>query len=137
MANNAKTVFEVVCGALGGLAGFLFGGLDGLFYALIAIAVLDYVTGVLSAVVRKQLSSEIGFRGIAKKAFVFVIVSIAHMIDVQVIGNNDILRSAVICFFIANESLSILENAGSMGLPIPEKLKTILKQLRKEGSQNE
>ena len=132
-----KSIFDSIFAAGGALAAFLFGELNGLFYALIAIVVLDYVTGVLAAIVKKQLSSEVGFKGIVKKIFVFVIVSIAHIIDVHVIGNSDILRSAAICFFIANEALSILENAGSMGLPIPKKLLNILEQLKNNDKQEE
>ena len=77
----------------------------------------------------KKLSSEVGFRGIAKKVLIFLLVGIANILDVQVIGNGSVLRTAVIFFYISNEGVSLLENAGHLGLPIPEKLKHILAQL--------
>lgn len=98
-------------------------------YALVAFVVVDYITGVMGAVADKELSSEVGFRGIAKKVLIFLLVGIANILDVQVIGSGSVLRTAVIFFYLSNEGVSLLENAGHLGLPIPEKLKGILEQL--------
>ena len=116
--------------AIGGALGWFIGGLDGFLYALIAFVVIDYLTGLLAAGVQKKLSSEVGFKGIAKKIAIFLLVGIANIIDVDVIQNSTAPRTAVIFFYLSNEGLSILENAGNIGLPIPEKLKTMLAQLK-------
>ena len=116
--------------AIGGALGWFIGGLDGFLYARIAFVVIDYLTGLLAAGVQKKLSSEVGFKGIAKKIAIFLLVGIANIIDVDVIQNGTALRTAVIFFYLSNEGLSILENAGNIGLPIPEKLKTMLAQLK-------
>lgn len=116
--------------AIGGALGWFIGGLDGFLYALIAFVVIDYLTGLLAAGVQKKLSSEVGFKGIAKKIAIFLLVGIANIIDVDVIQNGTALRTAVIFFYLSNEGLSILENSGNIGLPIPEKLKTMLAQLK-------
>jgi len=91
--------------------------------------VVDYVTGVMCAVVDKKLSSAVGFRGIFKKVLIFVMVGVGNIIDVQVLGQAGILRTAVIFFYLSNEGVSMLENAGHLGLPIPAKLKEVLEQL--------
>ena len=115
--------------ALGGILGYFVGGLDGLLTALIILMVLDYITGVMCAIIDKKLSSAVGFRGIFKKVLIFMLVGVAHIMDMPVFGTGDALRSAVICFYLSNEGVSLLENAGHLGLPIPEKLKAILAQL--------
>ena len=90
---------------------------------------VDYITGVMCAAADKELSSEVGFRGIAKKVLIFLLVGVANIIDVQVIGSGSVLRTAVIFFYLSNEGVSLLENAAHLGLPVPEKLKDILRQL--------
>lgn len=120
---------QLIFAGIGGWLGWFLGGCDGLLYALIAFVVVDYVTGVMCAVADKELSSEVGFKGIAKKVLIFLLVGIANILDVQVIGSGSVLRTAVIFFYISNEGVSLLENAGHLGLPIPEKLKDILAQL--------
>jgi len=127
-----KAGFDIMTASIGGTAAFLFGELGGLFYALVTVAVLDYITGVLEAATKRKLSSKIGFSGIAKKVFMFIIVMVANIIDAEVVGGGGVLRSAAVGFFIANESLSILENAGAMGIPLPKRLINALKQLNKE-----
>jgi toxin secretion/phage lysis holin len=136
---SSKTIFETFCGVMGAIAGFLFGAADGLFFALVAFAALDYLTGVISAVIKRKLSSRIGFDGIFKKIMIFVLVALANIIDIQVLGTGDgVLRSAVVAFLLANEGLSILENVSGAGLPVPKKLKGILSQLkREEGEEGE
>lgn len=118
---------------IGGLVGGFLGGLDGFMYTLIAFIVIDYITGFMCAVVNKSLNSEVGFRGISKKICILLLVGIANMIDVYVIGQGAVLRTAVIFFYLSNEGVSILENVGRLGLPIPEKLRAVLAQLKDDG----
>ena len=122
--------------AVGGWLGYYLGGCDGLLYALLAFVVADYVTGVVCAVSDKKLSSEVGFKGICRKVLIFILVGIANIFDVQVIGTGSVLRTAVIFFYISNEGLSLLENAGHLGLPIPEKMKVVLAQLHDRAEEN-
>lgn len=127
---------QLAFAAIGGALGWFIGDLDGFLYALIAFVVIDYLTGLLAAGVQRKLSSEVGFKGIAKKVAIFLLVGIANIIDVNVLQNGSALRTAVIFFYLSNEGLSILENAGSIGLPIPDKLKDMLAQLKnKDGEE--
>ena len=123
--NTVQMVFT----AVGGWLGYFLGGCDGLLYALIAFVVIDYITGVMCAVADKKLSSEVGFKGICRKMMIFLLVGIANVLDVQVIGSGSALRTAVIFFYISNEGVSLLENATHLGLPVPERIKTVLEQL--------
>lgn len=120
---------QIIFSAVGGWLGYFLGGCDGLLYALIAFVVIDYITGVMCAIINRELSSAVGFKGIFRKVLIFLLVGIANIIDVQVIGTGAVLRTAVIFFYISNEGVSLLENAGHLGLPIPEKIKTVLEQL--------
>ena len=122
-------VVQVVFAAVGGGIGWFFGELDGFFYALLAFVVIDYLTGVMCAIADRSLSSEVGFRGIFRKVLIFVMVGAGHILDAQVIGSGDALRTAVLFFYISNEGVSLLENAAHIGLPVPEKLKDVLAQL--------
>lgn len=128
---------QLIFSAVGGWLGYFLGGCDGLLYALIAFVVIDYITGVMCAIINKQLSSEVGFKGIFRKVLIFLLVGIANIIDVQVIGTGAVLRTAVIFFYISNEGVSLLENAGHLGLPIPEKIKTVLEQLHDRAEKEE
>ena len=127
MKNIINTI-QVVFAAVGGFLGWALGGMDGLLYTLIAFVVLDYLTGVIVAIMEKKLSSEIGFKGILKKILIFVLVGIGNMVDVHLLKNGSAIRTAVIFFYLSNEGISILENCSKVGLPIPEKLKNVLKQ---------
>ena len=120
---------QLIFTAIGGWLGWFLGGCDGLLYALIAFVTIDYITGVMCAVIDHRLSSEVGFKGIFKKVLIFLLVGVANILDVQVIGTGCVLRTAVIFFYISNEGVSILENAAYLGLPVPEKIKTVLEQL--------
>ena len=131
--NTIQLIFSVV----GGWLGYFLGGCDGLLYALIAFVVIDYITGVMCAIINKQLSSEVGFKGIFRKVLIFLLVGIANIIDVQVIGTGAVLRTAVIFFYISNEGVSLVENAAHLGLPIPEKLKEVLEQLHERGGDDD
>ena len=122
-------LIQFIFAAIGGWLGYFLGGCDGLLFALVVFAVADYITGVMCAISDKKLSSQVGFKGICRKVIIFMLVGIAHMIDVNVIATGSILRTAVIFFYLSNEGVSLLENAGHLGLPIPEKLKVVLEQL--------
>ena len=124
---------QAIFTALGGWLGWFLGGCDGLIYALIAFVVIDYITGLMCAVVNKQLSSEVGFNGIFKKVLIFILVGTGNIVDKQLIGSGSVLRTAVIFFYLSNEGISIIENAGILGLPIPQKLKDVLAQLKGKG----
>jgi toxin secretion/phage lysis holin len=131
-----KSSIQIALTAFGGWLGWVLGGWDGFLYALITFVVIDYLTGVMLAVLEKRLSSEVGARGIFKKVLIFALVAVGHIIDTQVIANGSAVRTAVIFFYLSNEGISILENAAKIGLPIPEKLKLVLDQLNKEETIN-
>ena len=122
-------VIQMVFTGIGGWLGYFLGGYDGLLYALIVFMVVDYITGVMCAINDKKLSSSVGFKGICRKVLILMLVGIANLLDVTIIGTGAVLRTAVIFFYLSNEGVSLLENAGHLGLPIPEKLKEILAQL--------
>ena len=122
--------------ALGGAVGAVMGGFDGFLYALIVFVVVDYLTGVMAAVLNKKLSSEVGFHGIFKKVVIFALVAVGHIVYAYVIQNGRVIRTAVIFFYLSNEGISILENASVLGLPVPQKLKDVLEQL-KDGKEGE
>lgn len=119
---NYADIFKFLFGLLGGMLSFLYGDWAGALPFLIGIVCLDYFTGVIASWYEGKLSSKIGFKGIAKKVMLFAIVAAAHIIDV-IVGSGNGLRDTVIFFYIANELLSIIENAGRTGLPIPSKLR--------------
>lgn len=123
-------IIQTIAAVLSGVCGFLWGQLDGLLYALIAFMVIDYLSGVIVAVFRKELSSEVGFKGIAKKVLIMGLVAVGHILDTHILGGEAVCRSAVIGFYIANEGISILENSAKLGLPLPKKLIAVLKQLK-------
>lgn len=123
--------------AVGGWLGYFLGGCDGLTIALVLFVVIDYITGVMCAVVDRKLSSAVGFKGIFRKVLIFMLVGIANIIDVQVIKSGSVLRTAVVFFYLSNEGLSLIENSVHLGLPVPEKLKAVLKQLNDKEENHE
>lgn len=129
-----KLDFKLALGEAGAIIGFFIGGADGLIKALIVFAIVDYITGVAAAAIEHKLNSEIGFKGITKKLLLFCIVGVAHILDLYVLGTGAVCRSAVVLFYIANEGLSIIENVARCGLPIPDKLKIILEQLKENSN---
>lgn len=120
---------QVTFAVVGGWLGYFLGGWDGFLYALLTFVVIDYITGLMCAVLDKKLSSEVGFRGIFKKVLIFSLVAIGHIIDKNVIGDGSVIRTAVIFFYLSNEGISILENTVHIGLPVPQELKDVLEQL--------
>ena len=129
---RSDTIIKTVSGAVGAVIGYLYGEITGLFIAIIALMALDYITGILCGIAAKALSSETGFRGRVKKLMILVIIAVGHLVDNYIIGAGSALMTAVILFFAANEGISILENAAKLGLPIPQKLKEILDQLKEK-----
>lgn len=126
MNNAVKSIIAAVCAVFG----FVFGDLNGLMIALVALIILDYISGVIAAVVEKKLSSEVGAKGIAKKNFMLLIVAVANIVDINVIGEGHVLKSVTVVFYIANECISLIENAGRLGVPVPKKLLDVLEQLK-------
>lgn len=124
---NIHTIFT----AISEFGAHIFGHIDGLFYALIAFVIIDYITGVCVAIRKKKLSSGVGASGIAKKISIFALVSLSHIIDRFLLGKDDILRTVTTLFYIANEAMSIIENVGKVGLPLPPKLREVLSHFDK------
>ena len=120
---------QLIFTGIGGWLGYFLGGCDGLLYALLIFVAIDYITGVMCAISNRTLSSEVGFKGISRKVLIFLLVGIANILDAHVIGSGSVLRTAIIFFYISNEGISLLENAAHLGLPVPEKIKTVLEQL--------
>ena len=126
MDNIFKNIMAGLCTVLS----FLFGDMEGLMVALIALIILDYISGVIAAAVEKRLSSEVGAKGIAKKIFMLLIVALANIVDINVIGDGHVLKTVTGVFYICNECISLIENAGRIGVPVPKKLLDVLEQLR-------
>ncbi|MBP3887724.1 MAG: phage holin family protein [Cellulosilyticum sp.] len=126
---------QFIFSAIGGAVGWYLGGVDGFMYALITFVVIDYITGLMVAVLEHKLSSEVGFRGIFKKVLIFTMVGIGNMIDVHLLGNGSAIRTAVIFFYVSNEGISIVENAAKIGLPVPKKLLDVLEQIKSKGDE--
>lgn len=126
---------------LGGLAGYIFGKTDGFIIALLCFVIADYLTGVIAAFIKKEVSSKVGFNGLLKKITIFVAVAIANVIDVYVLKTNSIMRTATCLFYIANDGISIIENLSVIGVPFPAKIKKYFKQIKeddkKDGRDNE
>ncbi len=120
---NSDTYFSYFMALLGAGCSWFFGELDGLLRILLVMVILDQITGVTKSFILKQWCSDIGFRGIARKIVIFLLVGLAHVIDKELPGQGEALRDAVCCFYIANEGLSILENIIAMKLPVPNSLK--------------
>ena len=116
--------------AVGGFLGWYLGGFDGALYALIACTVADYISGIACAFVKKELSSEIGAKGIAKKVVIFILVGIGHLLDTHLLGETQALRTALIFWYIGNEGISLIENAVILGVPVPDFLKNALIQIK-------
>ena len=136
---DAKKICEavkIIFAAAGSALSYFLGGFDGLLVALVIMVSLDYITGVMSAVINRTLSSATGFKGIFHKILIFLLVGVGHTLDLHVLKTGDILRSAVIFYYIANEGISIVENAAEIGLPVPKKLKDALIQIKKESEDN-
>lgn len=119
-----KITLAVICGYLS----FALGGCDALLKTLVYLTVADYITGVLVAIYKREISSKIGYKGICRKVMMFFIIALSNFVDDAV--GAEIVRNITIVFYISNEGISILENADKMGVPIPDKLREVLKQFK-------
>ena len=129
-----KNIINFITGTLATALVYYLGGWDIALQTLIVVIVLDYITGLCKAIHNKKLNSEIGLKGIVKKVGYFIVVAVAVILD-RTAGNTGAIRTLVIYFFVANEGISILENWGGMGLPLPQKLTETLEQLKGNGDQ--
>ena len=135
--SKIQIIIDSIAGAIGAVIGFMYGEVGGLFWALIAFMALDYITGVIVAVINKRLSSEVGFKGLAKKFLILVFVAVGHIADTYILGGTPAAMSAVMLFYIANEGISIIENAAALGLPVPKKLTSIMEQIKNKSESEE
>lgn len=131
-----KDVIDFITASVIGFAAYFFGGLDGFMQVLIILMVVDYISGLCAAGVRHEISSQVGFKGIARKVFIFALVGISHVIDQQFLGDSPILRTPVCMFYIGNEGVSILENADKLGIPLPKILMKNFKQFKAHDEQH-
>lgn len=135
-----KTIIGSILGVLGAVCGFLFGELNGLLIAVLVLMGVDYITGLGAASVRHELDSKIGWKGILKKACMLLILAVAHILDVYVLGVANLadghaaIMTLVEFLYIGNEGLSILENAGKLGVTLPKPLYKVLVQLKDIGN---
>ena len=135
--SKIQIIIDSIAGAVGAVLGFMYGEVNGLFWALIAFMALDYISGVIVAIIEKRLSSEVGFRGLAKKFLILVFVAVGHIADTYILGGTPAAMSAVMLFYIANEGISIIENAAALGLPVPKKLTNIMEQIKNKSESEE
>lgn len=126
-------VLRAIAASAAGIFGYLFGGNNGIFIALVTMMIVDFITGVIGGAVTHKLNSKTCWVGITKKILTLFVVAVAHVIDFNVIGGGATLMTATELFFIANDGISIVENAAKCGVPIPSKLKTVLEQLKDKG----
>lgn len=126
---NLWDIIRWVGAALAAVATYIFGGADKWLLGLLVVVILDYISGVIAALLAHELSSKKGFAGILKKVLIFCIVAVAHIVDTATSAGG-VLRALTIGFLLANECISVLENAGRCGIPLPQKLLTVLEQLR-------
>ena len=130
-------MLNIIGGFLGKAISFFLGEVDGLLYALVIFVILDYITGVCVAIQSRKLSSSIGAKGIAKKVTTFLMVSVAHVADQYLLESTDVLRSVTTLFYLSNEGISIFENVGKIGLPLPGQLKNLFGKFKDSKDQSE
>ncbi len=133
----SEDIFNSIFAAIGASVCYFFGEVNGVFHALVAFALIDYITGFFKGGKKKELSSRVGFDGIKRKITMFLLVGVANILDKELVGeftgSSELLRNLVIFFYLSNEGLSILENAIALGLPVPEILKNKLLDFRHKG----
>lgn len=135
--SKIQIAIDSAAGIVGAVIGFMYGEVNGLFWALIAFMALDYISGVLAAIGGRKLSSKVGFRGIAKKLLILVFVALGHITDTYVLGGVPAAMSAAMLFYIANEGISIVENAAALGIPVPQKIKSVLEQIKNKSGEDD
>ena len=127
--DTIRAVSQTYVSIIGAAIGWFWGSGSPLLYVLCAFMIIDYISGVMIAIVSKGLSSAIGARGIFKKILILAFVGISHVIDAYVIGSGQTFQTAIIFFYLSNEGIAIVENATTLWLPVPAKLKNLLKQI--------
>ena len=131
-----KNIINITTGTLATTLVYFLGGWDIALQILITVIVLDYISGIFKAIYNKEINSSVGIKGIIKKIGYFIIVAVAVILD-KIAGNTGAIRTLVIYFFVANEGISILENWGGMGLPLPQKIFDVLEQLKNDNDPKE
>lgn len=129
---NWEIIYKTVVTLAGGIVGWLFGGWSLLLQVLLAFVIIDYLTGLLASGVEGKLSSKVGFKGIAKKVMIFCLVAVGHLVD-KAVGQGHLIGDAIVFFYLGMELLSITENAGRTGLPVPEQIKSAVEILKGKG----
>ncbi len=129
MKNNVGDMLRWIGASLAAVITYAFGGADRWLIGLLVVVVIDYLSGVIAAALEHKLSSRKGLVGILKKVLIFCVVAVAHVID-SATGADGVLRALTIGFLLANEGISVLENCGRCGVPLPKKLLAVLEQLR-------
>ena len=129
---TSSTIINTCFGAIGAFLDWFLGGLDSFLYVLLIFIVVDYITGVNE----HKLSSEIGFHGLTRKVLILLLVGIAHCLDIYLLKNGSAVRTATSFFYISTEGISLLENISRLGLPVPDKLKSVLQQLHDKDDNN-
>lgn len=129
---NWEIIYKFGATGAGSVVGYLFGGWSLLLQVLLVFVIIDYLSGLLASGVEGKLSSKVGFKGIAKKIMIFCLVAVGHLID-KALGDGSMIQNAIIFFYLGNELLSIVENAGRTGLKVPEQLKNAVAVLQGKG----
>lgn len=124
-----EILYKTIPTAVGAFVGYIFGEWSVLLQILLAFVIIDYVSGLLASGVEGKLSSKVGFKGIAKKIMIFCLVAVGHLVD-KALGDGSMIQNAIVFFYLGNELLSILENAGRTGLPVPEQVKSAVDVLK-------
>ena len=137
MLDRLDYLFSGVMSVVGSVLAYTFGDINTVMICLFGFLALDYITGVLVAIGNHELSSAVGFKGLCKKVFILALVGVGHLLDKTLGTEGDIIRSLVCCFYIANEGISIIENAGNLGLPVPKKLLDILLSVKRKNNDEE
>nr|WP_216367670.1 phage holin family protein [Geobacillus sp. DSP4a] len=122
----------VAVSLFGSFLSLFVGSVDSFVVILLALVIVDYLTGIAASAVEGKLSSQVGFRGIIRKLLIFVLVAASHLVDLAIGWNMHVIRDAIIFFYIANEFISIVENAGRAGVPIPSVLRKAIELLKDE-----
>ena len=128
-----KNLINFITGTLATALVYFLGGWDIALQTLIIVIVLDYITGICKSIINKKINSTVGLKGIIKKVGYLIIVAVAVELD-RIAGDTGAIRTLVIYFFVANEGISILENWGGMGLPLPQKIFDVLEQLKNDNN---
>ena len=123
---------QMAAAGIGSMIVAIYGGVDGVLITLAAFVIGDYISGIIAAAKNHEISSKVGFKGLAKKVLIFVICGVAAILDHYIMGNSGAIRSMVMIFYISNEGISILENCGRCGVKFPEKLTRIFEALKEE-----